>query len=325
MAKKGSDLRSICTILVLLDLCALTWYCWEIPAQQFESWQKIITTAGGWGGSILGFFGLKKVAIEKLVDHWTGLLLVGILTGGIWLFVLPFHGLTLEVQDSISKIPIQKVSAKLDGAKGEAPGESDANGQIYLRGLIASVHEISLEKTGYKARLVTARFGDVLAIRDLGAVTLEKEEGRVNLITKPPGASIYLDGSPESIGPSPKVFPLSAGKHNIALKIARYFDANETVTVSPGEELKVDRDLRLRPSPPPPTFELLVSTSPDGAEVYVDGGRTPVGRGLTRLHLPAGKHHVTARLRGYVATEQEVGIPTQTILAFTLAPAEAHK
>ena len=56
--------------------------------------------------------------------------------------------------------------------------------------------------------------------------------------------------------------------------------------------------------PPPPTTGVMFQSSPDNAEVFVNGqfrGTTPVN-----LHLAAGTHKVELRLAGYRGWERDL-------------------
>jgi len=72
--------------------------------------------------------------------------------------------------------------------------------------------------------------------------------------------------------------------------------------------------------PPPPTTSVGFHSSPDNAEVYVNGefrGTAPV-----TLHLAAGTHNVVLMLEGYRTWQRELTIVSgnDTRVAATLQP-----
>jgi hypothetical protein len=80
------------------------------------------------------------------------------------------------------------------------------------------------------------------------------------------------------------------------------------------------KDSETKVSPPPPTTSVAFHSSPNNAEVYVNGefrGTAPLN-----LHLAAGTHKVELRLEGYQVWERELTVVAgnDTRVAATLQP-----
>jgi hypothetical protein len=102
--------------------------------------------------------------------------------------------------------------------------------------------------------------------------------------SRPPGASITVDGQPQ--GQTPATLDVTPGKHDIVLSKDRYQDVKQKVK-APGN---LTIDLRR------PSYTLLVSSMPGSAEVTVAG-------------QPRGRAPVTVKLPGFEKYDVEVSMP----------------
>ncbi|MFN3178668.1 MAG: PEGA domain-containing protein [Thermus sp.] len=109
--------------------------------------------------------------------------------------------------------------------------------------------------------------------------------------SRPAGAEVYLNG--RLSGRAPVSLQVNPGRHEVELRLAGYQTYRVTVNPRPGERVQVFAQL----VPEARQGILAVTSSPSGAEVYVDGalrGRTPLS-----LTLPEGRYAVELRLPGY--------------------------
>ncbi|MFN4072788.1 MAG: PEGA domain-containing protein [Thermus sp.] len=109
--------------------------------------------------------------------------------------------------------------------------------------------------------------------------------------SRPAGAEVYLNG--RLSGRTPVSLQVNPGRHEVELRLAGYQTYRVTVNPRPGERVQVFAQL----VPEARQGTLAVTSSPSGAEVYVDGalrGRTPLS-----LTLPEGRYAVELRLPGY--------------------------
>ncbi|WP_135257516.1 PEGA domain-containing protein [Thermus caldilimi] len=109
--------------------------------------------------------------------------------------------------------------------------------------------------------------------------------------SRPAGAEVYLDG--RLSGRTPVSLQVNPGRHEVELRLSGYQPYRVTVNPRPGERVQVFAQLVSEPR----QGTLAVTSSPSGAEVYVEGalrGRTPLS-----LSLPEGRYAVELRLSGY--------------------------
>ncbi|WP_243031034.1 PEGA domain-containing protein [Thermus altitudinis] len=109
--------------------------------------------------------------------------------------------------------------------------------------------------------------------------------------SRPTGAEVYLNG--RLSGRTPLTLQVNPGRQEVELRLAGYQPYRVTVNPKPGERVQVFAQL----VPEPRQGTLVISSTPSGAEVYVEGalrGRTPLS-----LSLPEGRYQVELRLAGY--------------------------
>ena len=132
---------------------------------------------------------------------------------------------------------------------------------------------------------------------DVPEVTLIPADGRVELITDPPGAAVRVNGVFQ--GATPLTLRLSPGRtHAIALSKPGYDPAARELSVAAdsGRRLEIPLDAQFG--------EIEVLSDPPAAEIYIDGelgGVTPA-----RLTLLAVSHELEVRLAGHAAQSTTV-------------------
>jgi hypothetical protein len=92
--------NSVVALLLCINLCAFTWFLWALPAN-FDRTTKVVSTVASWVVSLLAFFGVKKATSRTSFAAFLNLPPVGLctlaITVGVWLFILPIHGVTVSV------------------------------------------------------------------------------------------------------------------------------------------------------------------------------------------------------------------------------------
>jgi len=120
--------------------------------------------------------------------------------------------------------------------------------------------------------------------------------GSLDVRSSPSGASIYIDGVYKGV--TPKVISgLSAGSHQAKVTKSGYNDYTRTTSVTAGKTATVSATLSPIPQAPV-TGSLDVSSTPSGANIYIDGeykGVTP----MVISGLPEGEYLVTVTKDGY--------------------------
>ncbi|MGI8962522.1 MAG: protein kinase domain-containing protein [Bryobacteraceae bacterium] len=119
----------------------------------------------------------------------------------------------------------------------------------------------------------------------------------VELLSEPPGARIVVDNRLRDACTSPCTLSLQNGRHTMLAQLTGYTDALRIFTVPEDNSvfLTLNKSMGV----------LIVTSSPPGASVFVDGknyGHTP-----STLHLPAGRH-LLALVNGPLRHEETIEI-----------------
>ena len=187
------------------------------------------------------------------------------------------------------------VSSRPAGAQVVVDGTALGTTPVDLE-LEAGERELEFRLAGYNA------WGDtitVLADQPLSVpeVTLVQADGRVELVTEPPGAAVSVNG--EFQGSTPLTLRLAPGRsHDIALNKPGYEPATRALSVAAdsGRRLEIPLVAQLG--------AIEVVSDPPAAEIYVDGeleGVTP-----TQLTLLAVAHELEVRLEGHASQSTTV-------------------
>lgn len=163
---------------------------------------------------------------------------------------------------------------------GETPGTIE---------LMSGPHNLELVKPGYKTRVIPVT---IVAGQDqqLPKVALAPADGIVDLVSKPAGGAVTLDGV--FTGVTPLRLQVSADEdHEIEITLAGHRPARRSVELKPEEELKLE--VRLQPE-----YGVVFFDSRPADAVLVLNGK-PRGPATARLKLPAVPHRVEIRKPGY--------------------------
>ncbi|MGQ9735859.1 MAG: PEGA domain-containing protein [Thermaceae bacterium] len=125
----------------------------------------------------------------------------------------------------------------------------------------------------------------------VGRVFQPPSRATLEVDSSPKEAGVWLDS--QWVGVTPLALEVGPGRHEVEVRLAGYQTFKTTVNPRPGERVRLFAQL----SPEARMGTLDVSSTPRGAEVYVDGnlrGRTPL-----TLSLPEGRYTVELRLSQY--------------------------
>jgi hypothetical protein len=167
--------------------------------------------------------------------------------------------------------------------------------------LQAGVHSVNLYKAGYQdwATQVTITAGQTTYLSPTLTADPMPQYATVSLVSNPSGASVYSNGVykgktlPGTPIVSTQVVP---GTYTLLLTKDGYQDYTTTGTVVAGKNYDIVANLV--PVSKPTTGAIAVSSSPSGADVYVNN----IFRGLSPLtveSLTPGVYTVLVRLSGY--------------------------
>jgi TPR repeat protein len=119
--------------------------------------------------------------------------------------------------------------------------------------------------------------------------------------TKPPGASVLLDGKPPQQPPNTFTH-IPFGHHQLTGRMDNYEPITRDLDVD--ERTSPEIVLEFRPRPPP-AAALSVQTEPPGAAVSLDGGPFQTAPN-TFKEVKLGRHRLTAILEEYLPTQQDL-------------------
>ncbi|MCP4499871.1 MAG: protein kinase [Deltaproteobacteria bacterium] len=144
-----------------------------------------------------------------------------------------------------------------------------ANPSLALKVTTGS-HSLIIQAPGYEmfTRSIQIDAGKVLPIK----AKLMRAQGRVNVITRPAGAKIFLDGK-DTGKTAPNLIGMSGGvNHSLSLQMENFKEYKESLKIDAGDERTVD--LKLKPA----KLKIRILSSPEGARVTLGGsfkGTTP--------------------------------------------------
>ena len=104
----------------------------------------------------------------------------------------------------------------------------------------------------------------------------------IELLSDPPGAKIVVDDRADASCTAPCTMSLPNGRHTLTAELGGYNVARRIFTIPADTSLYVPMNRS--------TGVLFVTSSPNGATIYVDG--KPYGRTPAALHLAAGSHQL---------------------------------
>ena len=119
----------------------------------------------------------------------------------------------------------------------------------------------------------------------------------IDLLSEPPGAKMIIDGNSQSTCTAPCTLSLPNGRHTLAAESAGFNTARRVFNVPQNDSVIVQMSKS--------SGVLLLSSSPNGAQIFVDGkeyGHTP-----STLHLAPGTHRLLL-LNGAMRHEETLEI-----------------
>jgi hypothetical protein len=129
--------------------------------------------------------------------------------------------------------------------------------------------------------------------------TLRTLDSTVQVVGRPAGATVLVDGEPR--GTVPATITLAAGAHTIALEADGRRSAAQQITLEYGDAITLRADMEVRPG------MLMVDANENGAEVMLDGalaGHTPF-----RGAVPSGTYQLLVQKPGFRSVQRQVEVP----------------
>jgi hypothetical protein len=213
------------------------------------------------------------------------------------------------------------VTSSPTGANVYLDGIYNGRTQQYIDGVPPGQHQVRVEKTGYQPWISTVQVTAGARTNVQADLVAAPTFGTVSVTSTPTGAHIYLDGT--YMGSSPRVLSgIAQGSHLVELELAGYNEWSTRIKVVADQVSYVSTTLA--PVSSPTTGSLIVSSSPAGAGIYLDGayeGTTRTG-GSVINDVSAGSHTVRMTLHGYQdsTVSATVNSGQQTPVSSTLTP-----
>lgn len=211
------------------------------------------------------------------------------------------------------------VTSSPSGAKTYVDGSYYGRTPQVISGLSVGSHTVRVEYDGYQTWTQTAGVsaGGVTGV--YATLTHEPTYGSIYVSSSPSNANVYLDGTYKGTTPM-TVSGVSQGSHFLEIEKAGYHEWSSSVKVVSGQQSHISATLD--PNAQPTSGTIVVSSTPVGAYIYLDGnyqGRT-TAQGFVIIGVSPGTHTVTLKLDGYqdAATSVNVNAGQQSSVSLTL-------
>jgi serine/threonine protein kinase len=206
------------------------------------------------------------------------------------------------------------------GAKVQIDGKADpAWTTPFSAKLAPGQHTITFTKTGYVGETKTV----AIAAGKPARVETKLSESLLSasLNSDPAGATIEVDG--KATGKvTPSTFSLQKGDHTFVFRKDGFQELSKKVTLKEGDSFTFSGSLKPVQKDSGNIFKKLfggdkvslqVSSTPKGAEIYVEGNyvnkKTP-----SKISLPPGDHEIQLKLDGYTTVTRKVTVQKDTPL-----------
>ena len=169
-----------------------------------------------------------------------------------------------------------------------------------LDGIAVGTHTVTLRKDGYVDATAEIEIteGETATLR----LDLARALGSIVVTSAPEGAAIFLDGADTGDVTNATLAGVPAGEHTVTVTKPGYADATATVTVEHGKTVPVHFALTV------PTGSIAVTSTPDGARIFLDDLETGEVTNATLTGIPAGAHTVRVELDSYRTAETAVTV-----------------
>ncbi|MDN7012839.1 PEGA domain-containing protein [Methanoculleus sp. FWC-SCC3] len=195
---------------------------------------------------------------------------------------------------------------------------------LTLTSVSAKKHNIELDLSGYYdwKSTVTVSPGVTSYVNAYLTSVPSETTGAIDVVSYPAGADVFLDDKYQGKTPSAGVYTISnvpVGSHTVRVALSGYQDYTTGVVVSGATTSHVTATLQ--PGQSTSTGSISVTSSPSGAEVYIDNaykGVTPV----TVDGIATGTHAIRVALGGYSdwSTSVQVGTGSTASASASLSP-----
>ncbi|MDI9633982.1 MAG: PEGA domain-containing protein [Methanolinea sp.] len=216
-----------------------------------------------------------------------------------------------------------RVSSSPAGAVARLDGGQTLVTPGTFQNVVPGTHTVEIALAGYYpfSTSVNVTAGGTSSVS--ASLTPVQTTGSLFVSSSPSSAEVYVDEiyrghTPLTVG------SLSTGRHAVRLHLSGYQDYTRGVDISEGSESVVT--VSLTPVSRPSTGDIVVTSLPDGAAIYIDGnyrGRTTANNPFDITGVAPGSHRVVLVKAGYrdYAAEVNVAAGSTTTVSAVLSPA----
>src|SRR5512136_2196581 len=184
--------------------------------------------------------------------------------------------------------------------------DSGQTTEFTIDGITPGDHVVNVTLAGYEMaaeQTVTVVAGET-AQADF-VLTPVPTTGSIHVTSTPSGAEIFIDNVDSGQTTEFTIDGITPGDHVVNVTLAGYeLAAEQTVTVVAGETVNADFQL----VPLPTTGSIHVTSTPSGAEIFIDDGDTGMVTEATISYLAPGFHVAKVTMAGYEDAEQLVTV-----------------
>lgn len=210
----------------------------------------------------------------------------------------------ITIKDSATGLVVSGATVLVSTVGGASQSKvTDANGFVTFM-VDSGTINVAISKDKYNtANTAEYIFMDKNVTYTIDPIPIIPTVGSIQFVSSPFGASIFIDSKAVMVGGTIAITPITltdikAGDHTFVLKLSGYEDLTGTMTVLSGSTIQIYRTLT---QITPGTGSLNITSTPMGAEVWVDGKDTTLTTsGATVIDsIPPGTHSLTLTMDGF--------------------------
>ena len=163
--------------------------------------------------------------------------------------------------------------------------------------LVPGAHEIGMSRKGFSPQFCKVEIDSERP--RVVSVDLVASIGRMEIVTKPRGARVFIDD--QEVGTTPYRLEREAGRYQLRPELPGYIPVEENISVERQSNTRSEFTLAARPG------SVTIESEPAGAQVLVEG----VKKGVTPCkpeNLAPGNYRVSVSLEGYDNAEANVAV-----------------